>query len=225
MSPEPTIITIDGPSASGKSTVGAGVARRLGYVFVESGSLYRGVTWKALEEGIEEKDEKALENLLAALDVEFFQTADTRIGFRINGVEPGKELRGNDVDRSVSRVSAVAAVRKWVVDRLLGLTAFGDLVMEGRDIGSAVFPEADYKFFLNASPCQRAKRRRADMLSTGSGAQLDSVLKSLERRDRIDSSRSMDPLRVPEGAVVIDSTSMRAEEVIDLIVAKVAGRS
>lgn len=216
------VIAIDGPAASGKSTVARRVASELGYLYVDSGALYRGVTWKALREKINAEDAGWLAGLVADIDIEFFIKGDAMY-FRIDGVELGAELRTEAVNENVSQVSAVPEVRSQVHTWLRDMIRFGDLVMEGRDIGTVVFPEAEFKFYLDASPQERARRRHAEMgEAQNSVVSVEKVREGLERRDAIDSNRGNDPLAIAPEAVVIDSTSMSIEEVVQAIIGKIA---
>ncbi|MFC1497028.1 (d)CMP kinase [Verrucomicrobiota bacterium] len=213
-----TVITIDGPSASGKSTIARCVAEeKKGLIYVDSGSLYRGVAWKALHEQIDADDIDGLTKLLDNLEIEFFIN-NCAVQFRIDGKELREELRTEAVNEVVSPISAVPVVRSRVVSWLRDMIRFGDLVMEGRDIGTAVFPESKFKFFLDADPAERARRRYTEMAQSEDQASIGKVEESLKRRDMIDSNRDMDPLRVPPGAVVVNSTSMTIDEVVNFII-------
>jgi len=214
------VISIDGPSASGKSTVARKVAQRLGWIYVDSGSLYRAVAWKALKDSIDAEDRVAVEGLVGRIDMNFNVTEGAMV-FTIDGDDPGEEIRLKKVNDVVSHVAAVPAVRERVVGWLRSMLGLGDLVMEGRDIGTAVFPDAVNKFYLSASAEERARRRHVEMSEKGRGEDLGAVTESLKRRDTIDSTRKVDPLRVPQGAQEIDSTGMSADEVADLIASKV----
>ncbi len=215
------VISIDGPSASGKSTVARKVAEKLGWIYVDSGSLYRAVAWKAYKEGVDVEDADAVAVLANGIDMKFVVEGGA-VTFAIDGVRPGNEIRVKSVNDIVSNVAAVAAVRERIVGWLRGMASLGGLVMEGRDIGSAVFPDARFKFYLSASAEERARRRHVEMRKKGIGEEdLSEVTESLKRRDAIDSSREKDPLRVPEGAEVIDSTGMSIDDVASLIACKV----
>lgn len=208
-------IAIDGPSASGKSTVARRVAGKLGYVYVDSGSLYRGVVWLALKEGVDPSDEDKISDMLAEIEVKFF-LVDNAVCFSVNGDKPVAELRSVAVNGSVSLVAAMSEVRDMVVGWLRSMVRFGNLVIEGRDIGTVVFPDAEHKFYLDASPEERARRRSVEMLGDEDSAE---VRRSLERRDTIDSTREIAPLAVAGDAVVIDSTSMSIDETVTMILA------
>lgn len=210
-------IAIDGPSASGKSSVSKGVAQELGYLYSDSGSLYRGVTWQALRKGVDVQDAAAVVECMYDAAWNFF-VQDGATVFSIDGDVPVQELREKDVRESVAFVAAIPEVRKFVVESLRSLAAFGSLVMEGRDIGTVVFPDSPYKFYLDADPKERAMRRYRELIAAGEDEKADEVMKSLQQRDKIDSTRKTDPLVVASGAQVIDSTSMTLEEVVRTVV-------
>ena len=210
------IVAIDGPSASGKSTVARGVAGALGYLYVDSGSLYRCVAWMALTGGVSVEDAPAVEALARELPISFAST-DGAVTFRVGDLRPTRELRTEEVNRAVSPVAAMPGVRKQVVAWLRGMVCFGDLVMEGRDIGTVVFPDAEHKFYLDASPEERARRR---FTQDGKGS-VEQVGDSLSRRDRIDSTRVTAPLTVAPGAIVVDSTGLSVAGVVDTILSSI----
>lgn len=216
------VVAIDGPSASGKSTVARKVALKMGYLFVDSGSLYRGITWKALRNGLDINSEEEIAGLLSGLDFEFFKT-DGAVSFKIDGVEPGSALRTEEINSRVSRIATYAAVREKVVLSLRSMRDLGDLVIEGRDIATAVFPDARFKFYLDASPAERARRRHAEMAESEDIAESE-VFDSLKKRDEIDTTRKKDPLRVAEDAEVIDTTGMGLEDVVAYIGDRIRAR-
>jgi cytidylate kinase len=211
------IIAIDGPSASGKSSVSKGVAAALGVIYVDSGALYRGVTWQALRKGVEIKNADAVVETMHNAEWNFF-VQDGAAVFSIDGDVPVQELREKDVREAVADVAAIPEVRSFVVENLRSLKNFGSLVMEGRDIGTVVFPDSPYKFYLDASPEERALRRYRELVAAGEDEKAHEVMESLKKRDQIDSTRKMDPLVVAPGAQVIDSTSMTLEGVIHTVV-------
>ncbi len=217
-------IAIDGPSASGKSSVSKGVAKELGFIYVDSGALYRGVTWHALRKGVDSKDSPAVIEAMHDADWHFFVQDGASI-FSVDGDVPVQELREKDVRESVADVAAIPEVRRFVVENLQSLANFGSLVMEGRDIGTVVFPDSPYKFYLDADPEERAMRRYRELVAAGEDEKAHEVMESLKKRDRIDSTRKTDPLVVAPGAHVIDSTSMTLEEVIHTVVDTVKGES
>ena len=217
-------IAIDGPSASGKSSVSKGVAAELEFTYVDSGALYRGVTWQAIRKGIDATDADAVLNMMHDAEWDFF-VQDGASTFSIDGDVPVQELREKAVRESVAHVASIPEVRKFVVESLQSLANFGSLVMEGRDIGTVVFPDSPYKFYLDADPEERAKRRYRELVAAGESEKAEEVMESLKKRDKIDSTRKTDPLVVAPGAQVIDSTSMTLEEVIQMVVAMVKGES
>ncbi len=214
-------IAIDGPSASGKSSVSKGVAKQLGFLYVDSGALYRGVTWQALGKGVDTRDADAVINAMHAAEWDFFEQ-DGAVVFSVDGKVPVQELREKDVRESVADVAAIPEVRQFVVQSLQSLANFGSLVMEGRDIGTVVFPDSPYKFYLDANPEERAMRRYRELVAAGEDEKAHEVMESLKKRDQIDSTRKTDPLVVAPGAQVIDSTSMTLEDVIQTVIDAVA---
>ena len=215
-------IAIDGPSASGKSSVSKGVAAALGFIYVDSGALYRGVTWQALRKGVDVTDPGAVLESMHSADWDFFVQDGAAI-FSVNGDVPVQELREKNVREAVAHVASVPEVRKFVVDSLRSLVNFGSLVMEGRDIGTVVFPDSPYKFYLDADPKERAMRRYRELVDAGEDEKAHEVMDSLKKRDQIDATRKADPLTVAPGAQKIDSTSMTLEEVIQTVIDKVQG--
>ena len=211
-----TVVAIDGPAASGKSTVAKRVAARRGSIYVDSGALYRTVAWEALRRGLDVRDRAALLALLPELRMEF-AVRDGAVVHTINGRDPGVEIRQEPVNRAVSPVAATPEVRELVTGWLRDLARFGDLVIEGRDIGTVVFPQARWKFYLDAAPDVRAQRRHAEQAARQESSNVRQVGESLQYRDRIDSSRSTAPLRVAEGAVVIDSSAMDVDQVTQCV--------
>lgn len=211
------IIAIDGPSASGKSTVSKGVALAQGFVYVDSGALYRGVTWNALRKGVDLSLPDAVVDSMYNSSWDFF-VQDGAALFSIDGDIPVQELREKEVRESVAIVAAVAEVRKFVVESLQSLVNFGSLVMEGRDIGSVVFPDSPYKFYLDADPKERAMRRYRELVAAGEDEKASEVMESLQKRDQADASRKADPLVMAPGATKIDSTSMTLDEVIQVVI-------
>lgn len=218
---ERVIVAVDGPSASGKSTVSRGVARRLGYRYVDSGALYRGVAWKALHEDLRapERVVQRMEEMAWEFTVE-----DGAVVFSIDGEHPGQQLRSTVVSEHVSRVARIPEVRRSIVDMLRDMTRFGDLVMEGRDIGSVVFPGTPYKYFLDADPVERARRRARELSHLEGHGNEGEVYASLQRRDEADRGRETAPLQVPLGAREVDTTAMTLDEVIAFIAEDLAAR-
>lgn len=210
------VIAIDGPSASGKSTVARKVAAAAGWLYVDSGALYRGITWKVLEDGGDPSNAAEVIAFVGRLKMEFF-VAGGAVRFLIGGVEPVAEIRTDRVNERVSEVAATPQVRAAVTEWLRGMRRFGTLVMEGRDIGTVVFPDADMKFYLDASPEERARRRHAET-RTAAPDDVGRVMASLQNRDRKDSARATAPLRIAPDARVIDTTGLTVDQVVAGIV-------
>ena len=210
----PITIALDGPAGSGKSTVARAVAERLSLPHIDTGAMYRAATLKALERGVGTDDGAGLRSLLDVTDI------DLRDGkVFLDGRDVSAEVRAGPVTASVSRVAAHAPVRQWMVDRQRQLAGERGGVVEGRDITTVVLPQADFKFFLTAAPRERARRRAAELAAEGVATSVDEVLTGIEARDRLDAGRAESPLRVAEGATVIDSTGRSVDDVVDEIVA------
>ena len=211
------IVAIDGPSGAGKGTVARAVAARLGYRHVDTGAMYRAVAWKALHEGVAVTDETAVKAIgeRASFDLE-----DGRV--TIDGHDVAAAIRTPEIDAAATAVARHPAVRRILVARQRALGETGGVVMEGRDIGTVVFPAADVKVYLDASPEERARRRAADPAHASSkGAQLADVATALAERDKSDSTRATSPLAVAADAVVIDTTGLPISDVIDRVIALV----
>ncbi len=203
-----TIIAIDGPAASGKSSVARALARRLGFIYVNSGAMYRAVTWLALERGISARDTAAIERLIEKAPLSS-ELRDRDSVLLIDRIDPEPFLHEDRVNNNVSLVSSVSRVREILVDHLRRYAETNNLVMEGRDIGSVVFPETPFKFYIDASPEIRLRRREAQ-------GQRDQI----SARDEADSSRRAAPLIIAEDAHVIDSSNLT----IDGVVGEIIGR-
>jgi len=213
-------IAIDGPSASGKSSVSKGVAKALNFLYVDSGAFYRGVTWHAIRNKIDPKDTKSVIQATKQAQWNFF-TQENAILFSINNDIPTQELREKPVREAVATVATIPEIRTFIVKNLQELVKFGSLVMEGRDIGTVVFPETPYKFFLDADPKERAMRRYRELIANGENEKAEEVMKSLKKRDQIDATRSVNPLVASSDAKIIDSTFMTLEEVINTILKEI----
>ncbi len=209
------VIAIDGPAASGKSTVARRVAEATGALYVDSGALYRAVAWKVLEAGVDPQDAGQVAVIVPAIRMRFFVDGPA-VGFAIDDQTPGMALRTERVNQAVSPVAANPVVREHVTGWLRDMTALGGLVMEGRDIGTVVFPKAAHKFYLDASPAVRAQRRHAEM-AEAEALTVDAVGASLSRRDQIDSRRATAPLATAADAVIVDSSGMGVDEVVAFV--------
>ncbi|MBF6600122.1 MAG: (d)CMP kinase [Dehalococcoidia bacterium] len=213
-------IAIDGPAASGKSAVGALVAARLGYRFLDTGAMYRAVTWAALDRDIDVRDAGAVAALTTSLRIDVRLGEGAAIeptGVVIDGVDVTACLRDPDVEANVSLVSRVAEVRRTLVAIQRALAASGRIAMAGRDIGSVVLTDADLKVYLDASREVRARRRADQLRAAGEQADVPAILADLERRDGIDSSRAVSPLTAARGAVMIDTDDLTIDQVVERI--------
>ena len=214
----PSIIALDGPAASGKSTLGRTLADSLGYLFFDTGIMYRAVTWIALQRDMNLRDEAVITELAqkAQIDICPPSKADGRAcDVVIGDKDVTWDMRDGQVDANVSVVSAYAGVRKALSEQQRRIGLRGKVVMVGRDIGTVVLPEADLKIYLDASAEERAKRRFNEVVARGDHADYDEILRKVIERDRIDSTRAVAPLRPADDAVIIDSDKMSAEQVVE----------
>lgn len=211
------IIAIDGPAGAGKSTVARAVARRLGYLFINTGAMYRAVAWKALSEGIPLDDAVAVGRLAGDSLIELSGGVDS-MRVLIDGRDITGEIATPQVGQAASIISTISAVRRALVARQQRMGRAGSVVMEGRDIGTQVFPDAEVKIYLDASPESRAQRRYDEDLARGVAvASLEEMKEQIERRDHSDKTRADSPLTQVEDAVYIDSSAKTVDEVVDRI--------
>jgi CMP/dCMP kinase len=214
--PRPSIIAIDGPAASGKSTVGRRLAEALSYLFLDTGVMYRAVTWAVLQRGVDVRDEAAVTEVAEHTDIDVQdasvpdgRTSDVIVG----GQDITRDTRRPEVEANVSAVSAYRGVRRAMSDKQRHIGKRGRIVMVGRDIGTEVLPHADLKIYLDASLEERARRRYDQELSQGAATTYEETLRKVAERDRIDSTRDIAPLRPADDAVVLDSDKLTADEV------------
>jgi len=217
---ERLVIAIDGPAGAGKSTAARALAARLGYAYVDSGAMYRAVGLVARERGIDPADGAALGAVVARLAITFRPGPE---GQRVllGGRDVTEAIRAPEAGEWASRVAAVQAVRARLVERQRGLGAEGGVVMDGRDVGTAVFPDADCKFFLTASVEERARRRQADVRAAGGADTLAATRQAVEERDRRDRERAHSPLRPAADAIVVDTSTLTPAEVVERLLATV----
>jgi cytidylate kinase len=206
------VVAIDGPGGAGKSTVARLVAERLGYEYLDTGAMYRAVGLLATEAGVSLDDEQAVAGIAAAAGLRF---AGSRLF--AGGRDLGDAIRTLAMGEAASRVSALPAVRRLLVEQQRALAHEGGVVMEGRDIGTNVFPEAPVKVYLTADPVVRAERRRRELVAAGDDAGGDEVLAAVLERDRRDSTRTVAPLRKAGDAVEVDTSAMTLDEVVDAV--------
>jgi len=218
----PSVIAIDGPAASGKSTLGLKVARELGYLFFDTGVMYRAVTWIALDHDIDVKDETKVTALAEETPIDV-APASKSDGRACNVLVAGKDITWETrlplVDANVSVVSAYPGVRAALSKQQRRIGQRGRVVMVGRDIGTVILPEADLKIYLDATAEERAKRRFDEMTARGANVNFEDVLAKVIERDRIDSTRDVAPLKAADDAVVIDSNDLDVEEVFKKVLA------
>ena len=206
---KPLIIAIDGPSGAGKGTVARAVARELGYRHVDSGAMYRAVGWKALRDGVSLDDDASGTALAARSVIEVSNTAVI-----IDAIDVTRAIRTPEIDRAAAAVARLPGVRRVLVARQREMGAGGAIVMEGRDIGTVVYPNADVKVYLDASPEERARRRASDAAHSGVPAAVSEVATLLTQRDEIDRTRTASPLFAAPDAVVVDTTGKNVDEVV-----------
>lgn len=217
-------VAIDGPAGAGKSTVAKMLAKKLGFIYIDTGAMYRSVTLKALREGTDLYDQACLSRL--AQDVSIVLLPDGSGGLKVllNGEDVSEDIRSQEVSKNVSLVAMVPGVRRRLVELQRAMASQGGVVMEGRDIGTVVLPEAPVKVFLTASNVERAKRRREELAAKGNIIEQAQMEKEILIRDQIDSTRETDPLTPADDAVIIDSTSYSVKEVVDMIMSLLSAK-
>ncbi|MBP7527995.1 MAG: (d)CMP kinase [Syntrophorhabdaceae bacterium] len=212
------IITIDGPSGAGKSTIARLLATTSGYTYIDSGAIYRGIAYAFTTR----KNQETIEEVLEDLPLSFEFGENTRVV--LAGRDISEEIRRPEISLVASSLSQIASVRDYANAVQRKLAKKGNVVLEGRDTGSVVFPDADIKFYLDARPDERAGRRYNELATKGSGAELATVKEEMEKRDRNDTRRALAPLVIPAGAIVVDTTDTDAQGVLQIILAHIEGK-
>lgn len=205
------IIAIDGPAASGKSTTAQLLAKKLGYLYIDTGAMYRACALKAKKLGIDINDEESIRNLLDFIDIQI-ENDNSKNRILLDGEDVSEDIRADDISSLASAISAIPAVRYKMVELQRKMGEKGSVILDGRDIGTFVFPDAEVKFFLTASPEIRAKRRWLELQQKGIDKNFSEVLADLVKRDNNDSQRALAPLKKAEDAIEIDTSNMTIEE-------------
>ena len=209
-------IAIDGPGGAGKSTIAKAVAEKLELEYIDTGAMYRAIGYKAARTGTDVGDEKAVEAMLADTDIDFVDN-----DIILDGESVSDKIRTPEMSLMASKVSAIGQVRKKLVDIQRKMGATKNVIMDGRDIGTNVLTDAEYKFYMTASPEERAQRRYDELVLKGEKVEFADVLDDINRRDHDDMTRKLNPLRKAEDAILLDTTGMSIEEVIETIVKEV----
>lgn len=214
---KPQLIALDGPVAVGKSSVGSLLAEKLGYVFFDTGMIYRAFTWKVLKSGISPEDKEELCDLASATEFDFVPSQEGVLSVFIDGEDVSSKLLSPEIEGLVALTAKVAGVRQAMVAEQRKLAQRGSVVMAGRDIGTVVLPWADLKIFLTASAEERAKRRYRELCERGQNTSLETVLADLKKRDQMDINRTISPLRPAVDAIIVDTEGHSLEQIVDRI--------
>ena len=217
-------VAIDGPSGAGKSTLARALAKELGFVYVDTGAIYRSVGYYAYQRGIDPADGAAVEALLPEIQLEMLYREDGLQHMILNGEDVTKEIRLPEISMYASRVSAIPAVRAFLMDMQRDMARTHSVIMDGRDIGTVVLPQADVKLFLTASAEDRARRRCLELEERGTPEPYEKLLEEMQERDRNDASRSAAPLGPAEDAVILDTTGNTFQQSFDLLLQTIKER-
>jgi CMP/dCMP kinase len=218
------IIAIDGPSGAGKSTLAKRLARELGFIYLDTGAMYRALALKVLRQGVDLADDARLARLVESIEIDLQENNGT-LEVLLDGINVADEIRTPEVSQLASKVSALKIVRARMLDLQRRMGQHGRVVAEGRDIGTVVFPNAEMKIFLDASAEERARRRHAELRAAGRPADLSETLREMEERDKRDSERDLAPLRMADDALRIDSSNASADSVAAQVLAKIRNRA
>ena len=209
-------IAIDGPAGAGKSSISKVVANELGYLYIDTGAMYRGVTWSVLDSHVDVKNQKDVEELLPSLDLTLEPTANACKVF-VKGQDVTNLIRQQQINENVSTIASYKGVREYLVERQQAMAAVGGVILDGRDIGSVVLPKAELKIYLTASVDARAKRRWLEVQGTSNEQSLEDIKNNVESRDEMDKNRDESPLVCVEDAIVVDSSNMTFDETVEHI--------
>ena len=217
------IITIDGPAGAGKSTVSKMLAKKLGYIYLDTGSLYRALAYKVVKNKIKLEDMEALNHLCSNISI-VLKNSEGQMKVYVDEEDVGDKIRTEEIGLAASKISAYAVVRQRLLQLQREAGRNGGIVAEGRDMGSVVFPKADFKFYLDADIKERIKRRHKELLGKGNSSELLAIQKDMETRDNQDSKREIAPLKPTSSSIIIDSTKLSLQEVVDKIVQQMSNK-
>lgn len=218
------IIAIDGPSGAGKSTLAKRLARELHFIYLDTGAMYRALALKVLRQGIDLADDVRLAQMIGATEIDLAERHG-KLAVLLDGADVAAEIRAPEVSQMASKVSALGLVRARLLEVQRAVGRRGSVVAEGRDIGTVIFPEAQVKIFLEASACERARRRYDELRASGRAVDYAQTLREIEERDKRDSERDLAPLRKAQDALAIDSSSLNADEVAAMVLAHIQNRT